>query len=379
MIIMFNKPIFLLFFFFLLHNLHATIPLFQTYQALQQPHIPLGIFPTPVHKLEKLGALLEHPNIWIKRDDKAHHLFGGNKVRALEFLLADAQKYTTEGIVTTGYAGSNLTAAAAVFAEKLNMPCVCIHSYQPPTLCLRRNALLSIFHKAQLCYADTDKELEMLKQKYSKLYRIPLGGANKIGTIGYVNAALELKEQITQKNVPEPDYIYVACGSVGTTAGLMLGLHTAGLKSIVRPISVLPSSELESKLEVLYNRTSIYLHKKDASFPLLTFCRTPIPTINQAFTGKGFAYITQESHNAVKLLKKTENILLDTTFTGKAFAAMLHDIATKPELKNAVILFWNTYFAEPCKERIDMIDYKTLAKEYHAFFRNNVQPLDINY
>jgi len=371
------------------------IPLFKAYPSLpvltdDKPrvhHAILGTFPTPVQKLETLGAALNHPNLWIKRDDKTGELFGGNKVRKLEFLLGDALANNAKGVLTVGYAGSNHTTATTVYAQKNNLECFCLHTTQVPTKYLHRNLCLSKLHGAQLNHFNHVGERDLAKLELNKefkertgspLYFIPSGGSNEIGALGFVNAIFELKEQIEQKQLPEPDLIYVACGSVATTAGLMLGIKAAGLKTKVVPICIEPPSRSgvdEEKLQNLYRLSSLFLHKRDATFPLTELTPKECLIIRHDFAGKGYGVISQEAYNAIKALNETEQVKLDGTYTGKAFAAMIHDVATQ-RLHDKVILFWNTFYAGEHTDRVGHVDYKELPTEYHKYFKAQLQELD---
>ena len=368
--------------------IQQTPPLFKAYPALQENvgYSSLGTFPTPIKKLDVLGSIIGCNQLYLKQDNLSGDLFGGNKVRKLEFLLGDALKENAKGVLTVGAAGSNHTCCTAIYCNKLNLPCYCMHMCQQPTSYLRRNLLLSAFYGANLSLYDTacqreialhKKNREFYKQTGGFLYFIPYGGSNEIGTVGFVNAMFELKEQITQGLMPEPDYIYVTLGSCGTAAGLILGAKVAGLKSIIVPVCIEHESvekQHETKLTYLYRIASKYLHKHDKQIPELELDPADI-TINYDFVGKGYAQISQEAQEAIRLLFETENIKLDGTYTGKTCAAMLHDIVTK-NIKDKVILFWDSYCSGDFANITQKVDYKTLPESYHRYFQCHLQPND---
>lgn len=376
-------------------SLNCSIPLFRTYPNLTLQtddkacihHVNLGTLPTPLQQLKTLGNALNHTNLWIKRDDKTGTLFGGNKVRKLEFLLGDALGNNAKGVLTVGYAGSNHTTATAVYAQQKNLECFCLHLPQIPTKYLQRNIKISQKNNAHLAYFSHIGERDMAKMEINKafkertgmpLYFIPSGGSNEIGAIGFVNAALELKEQIDQKLMPEPDYIYVACGSCATTAGLMLGLKIAGLKTRVIPVSVSPASipgSYEDTVLNLYRLTSLYLHKRDETFPILELTQEESNIVRHDFEGERYAEITQDVYDAVAILNASENIKLDGTYTGKAFACLMSDILNGA-LKDKVVLFWDTFFSGECTDQIASVDYKDLPEKYQAYFQVAMQQFD---
>lgn len=367
---------------------NATIPLFKAYPQLKEKigYVQLGTLPTPIQKLEKLGATQATPNLYLKKDNESGTIFGGNKVRKLEFLLGDAVASKAKGVLTLGYAGSNHTCATALYAKQLGLSCTCLHLPQISTSYLRRNLLLSHASGAELTLfrgpgerekAMHTKNKEFKAQTDQYLYFIPSGGSNEFGVIGFVNAAFELKEQIAQGLMPEPDLIYVALGSCATAAGLMLGLKVAGLKSVVIPICIEQddfTNQHKQKLADLYNLTSLLLHTEDEQFPFLEIDPATL-TIRHDFVGKGYANISEQASNAITLLNQTESIKLDGTYAGKAFAAMLDDLASN-DIKNKVILFWNSFCSGDFTDTVVGIDYKQLPVKYHRYFQCKLQDND---
>jgi len=363
------------------------VPLFDTYPQLKQKiaHKTLGDFPTPIEKLSTLEKELEINNLYIKSDNLSSRLFGGNKVRKLEFLLADALSLGATGILTYGFAGSNFVCATAVHAKQCNLDCFCMLLPQRNTQYLQRNLLIGNQYTANqyLCHTPAQREVhthrvnEQYRRKTGKnLYFIPSGGSNEVGTLGFVNAAFELKEQIKLGLMPEPDYIYIALGSCGSAAGLMLGLYTAGLKTKVIPICVEPREEpsKEQKVISLFTQANKLLHDADHSFPLFTITEDDF-SINYDFVGDGYAHITDHAKEAIQMLWETEDIKLDGTYAGKAFAGMISDIK-KHNMKDKIILFWNTFCSGAFSEIIDDTSHTNLPVDFEQFF--TTIPLQIN-
>ncbi|HBL98234.1 TPA: hypothetical protein DDZ86_01155 [Candidatus Dependentiae bacterium] len=357
-------------------------PLFEAYPALALsiPHCHLGNLPTPVQQLNTLGTLLNVPNLWIKRDDLSGNPFGGNKVRKLEFLLADAIAKGYRGIFTRGFAGSNHVCATALYAHLCGLECVCLLGMQRNTSYLQRNLKLDYYWGAEqhfiADYEDDNSrngEIARLNSLHyektgTQLYNITSGGSDLVGTLGFVNAAFELKQQIDKGLLPEPDYIYTALGSCGTAAGLMLGLRAAGLKSVVIPICIEDeeSPTHAAKLITLVQGACNNLIKADPTFPRIVLTEKDF-AVSFDFVGKGYAAISAQTHDAVKLLWETEGIKLDGTYTGKTFAALLHDVNTR-NIKDKVILFWDTFCSGSFDDIVSKIPYTALPKEFHFFY-----------
>jgi 1-aminocyclopropane-1-carboxylate deaminase/D-cysteine desulfhydrase-like pyridoxal-dependent ACC family enzyme len=218
------------------------IPLFEQYPLLEEKlsYISLGELPTPVQKLEKLGAELGIKQLFIKRDDLSGRVYGGNKVRKLEFILGDVLQAGAKEVMAFGGAGSNHALATAIYARQVGLKCISMLIPQPNTRYVRRNLLMSLYSGAELhlCGSEFESVTNMPLVRMATLYqlighrlkngylpeRIPPGGSSPVGVTGFVNAALELKKQIMNGEMPEPDYIYVASGTMGTANGLTLGL-----------------------------------------------------------------------------------------------------------------------------------------------------------
>jgi D-cysteine desulfhydrase len=204
---------------------------------------------------------------------------------------------------------------------------------------------------------------------------IPFGGSSPLGVIGFVNAAFELKEQILKGAIPEPDYLYVATGSMGTAAGLILGLRAANSKTKVVSVRVTGDEIVNARKMVnLIHQTNRFLSLLDPSFPMFEFLEDEID-IRHTFFGKRYALFTREGMEAVSFTKKYADINLEGTYTGKAFAALMDD-ARKCNLKNKVLLFWNTYNSRELSRVTDGIDYHSLPHSFHSYFEKEVQLLE---
>ena len=346
--------------------------LFRHYPELKQKiaWLSLGNFPTPVHTLRRLG----YENLWIKRDDCTSPLYGGNKVRKLEFILADARKRNARHLITFGGIGTNHGLATAIFCERLGMACTLLLFRQPVTAYVKQNLLLFKKYHAVPIYKKTRWRTVL---SYYLLQRIRhpgacyvfAGGSNVVGTIGYVNAAYELKEQIDTGKIPEPAVVFCPLGSGGTLAGLSLGFALTGLQT--RAIGVRVSDSrlgpfkacTESTVEKLMHQTYIYLNKRCRRLGDVVIRK---PSIVDDYFGGGYGVPTQAGHAAGLLMKKTEDVSLDPTYTAKTFAAA-YDYCREKSKDSEPILYWHTYNSVDLSAKANGVDYRKLPKKLQVF------------
>lgn len=332
--------------------------LFQAYPSLQEKisYVSLGNWPTTVKKLEVLSEQYG-ARIYVKDegccglpDAKGFTSFGGNKVRKLEFLLADAiaKGYTT--VLTYGGLASNHVVATACYAHQLGLQMIGLLFKQHLPSNAMRNLLLNLHFGANLFMCpqprllnDDEMTLFLNEHNFEAAYVIPLGGSNVLGVLGVVNGVLELADQIEKGMLPEPDIIYVPFGSMGTTAGLLLGIKLAGLKTKVCAVKVTKTEKFnEQNLLVLCKDANTYLHELDDTIPLFTWDSHDIE-IRTEFVGDGYAHTTPGAAQAQEQFKEREHIILDQTYTAKAADALLSDCQHHRINPNQIILFWNTY------------------------------------
>jgi 1-aminocyclopropane-1-carboxylate deaminase/D-cysteine desulfhydrase-like pyridoxal-dependent ACC family enzyme len=369
------------------------IPLFKQYPLLEErlPYVSLGEFPTPVQELERLGMELGVGHLNIKRDDLSGRLYGGNKPRKLEFILGNALRSGAKEVITFGGAGSNHALATAIYARQSGLKSISMLMPQPNARYVRNNLLMSHYSGAKihscgaqlesvwnmpLVYLATICQLIRCRLKsgcFPKL--IPPGGSSPLGVIGFVNAAFELKEQIANGEMLEPEYIYVACGTMGTAAGLTLGLRVAKLKSRVVSVRVTGEKFVNTRgMLKLINKTNSFIHSLDASFPTFEFSVADVD-IRHNYFGKRYALFTKEGMEAVSLIKDREGIKLEGTYTGKTLAALIDD-AKRGKLQHNTALFWNTLNSRDFSEAISNLDYHDLPRCFHRYFEEEVQTLD---
>jgi len=362
------------------------IPLFKKFPVLagRLPHISLGCFPTPLGKLERVGNSIGLSNLYIKRDDLSAVIYGGNKVRKLEFLLGDALRRKAKEVITIGFAGSNHALATAIHARRLGLGSTSLLLPQMNAHYVRRNLLASYHYQADLRIYHNWPRLTLglvakllqggIKQGVFPRI-IPAGGTCPLGIVGYVNAALELKEQIGAGEIPEPDIIYVPLGSMGTFAGLTLGLKVAELRSRIVAVRVIENRYANvKKISRLFSRTVAFLRKLDDAFPLAGISANELDVRDDCL-GNGYAHFTEKGVAAAALMKEQSGIILNGTYSAKAFAALLAD-AARGVLKGKTVLYWNTYNSRDLSSVVADTDYRRLPRECHRYFETDVQPLD---
>ena len=283
-------------------------------QPNELPRLRLGLFPTPIHRLEHLSGRLGL-DLWIKRDDLSGLGLGGNKVRKLEFLLAEAKAQGAEVVFTTGGAQSNHAMLTAAAAKRLGMTPILILKQRGVTAC-RGNQLLEKLMGADVRFMDTDDyadiydEMDRVGQRLGvPYYKIPCGGSNALGSLGYVECAREIAGQGV-------DFAHLVCaeGSGGTMAGLALGakLYLPGTRVHGMMVDTDPFEEITLRLmRAAAALLDAKLEITAADFTLRDMC------------GPGYAIPSAEGDAAVRLLAETEGIFLDPVYTGKAFAGLL--------------------------------------------------------
>ncbi|MBS7280260.1 MAG: pyridoxal-phosphate dependent enzyme [Candidatus Freyarchaeota archaeon] len=343
--------------------------LFQEFPKLKDhiPWMPLTRV-TPVQKLKKLGKELDLNELWVKRDDMTSDIYGGNKPRKLEFVLAEALQQKKTKVITYGGTGSNHCLATLLFAKKYGLETILVLWDQPVTAHVQRQLLLFKSLGAQLIHLNEFDYNKLPDQ--DKIYNIGPGGTSPLGILGYVEAALELKKQVDEGLMPEPELIFVAAGSLGTQAGLELGIRLCGLRSKVMGVRVTAKEFANADLVATYARDSYTLIKDYlGGVPEPDFRDV---TVLDDYAGAEYGAVTQDGLAAIELMKKTEGIQLETTYTGKTLAGLI-DYTKKHDLKDTPILFWNTYNSVDVSKYLKRgITYRDLPEVFHKNFKEDL-------
>ena len=350
--------------------------------------VELGEYPTPVQKMAGTCAAEGLSELYIKRDDLSSPFYGGNKVRKLEFVLADAKARGHHSVLTFGAVGSNHVLATVIHAERLGMETVAVLMPQPNAAYVRKNLLLDHAHGARFVITSTPAMqpvgfLRGMAQGYDRAtgkrpYVIPPGGSNVRGTLGYIDAALELKKQVEARMLPEPEFIFVTYGSGSTAAGLILGARLAGLRSDVVPVRVVDSFACNRWLLAGHvGMAASFIRRHDPAATVRGVHPREILFIDD-FAGPTYARFTPEAMDAVSLAGECDAIRLEGTYTGKTFAAAL-DFIHRNGLEKRPALFWNTYSSVDLYPEVKDIDYHLLPPELHRYFTEPLQEEEMGY
>ncbi len=332
------------------------------------PRVSLCTLPTPLERAEKIEQELGTGPLFVKRDDQSAPEYGGNKARKLEFLLGRLRQRGVSRVMTFGGLGTNHGFATAYYAGRLGLACELVLVDQPLSDAVRQRLLLHQAAGARLFYGRNVSGTVLVAlarlARHPRTALIPVGGSNAWGTLGFVNAGLELARQVDEGLMPEPARVYVACGSGGTAAGLALGLALSGLRTRVVPVLVnhiLPPSP--ASLRRLARRTQGVLRRIGAVKDDVV--RGLRLDFEARFLGPGYGHATPKSTSALRAAQQLEGLRLDPTYTAKAFAALLE----REHGRRDPIVFWNSYAGQV--PELVLPDWRGLPSSFHRFFRES--------
>jgi D-cysteine desulfhydrase len=312
-------------------------------QILKQRY-GLGFFPTPLHWLERLSREYANYRIFIKRDDNTGLASGGNKTRKLEYLISRALESGCDTVITAGAQQSNHCRQTAAACSVAGLECHLMLGGRKPRK-YDGNLLLSSMLGAQIHFTgqnrkgeDIPEHKKELEAKGRKCFVVPYGGSNFTGTLGFVNAASELKKQLQSLNL-QIDYIFFASSSGGTQAGLTLGRELFALNCRLFPVNIdkenTAGSSLEENVLKLVNQgTEKFKLGKEFSLEDIY--------VNHDYEGPGYGNLAEHEARAIKQMAKLEGILLDPVYTGRAFAGMIDQLEQKNLPEGSNVLFWHT-------------------------------------
>jgi D-cysteine desulfhydrase len=300
--------------------------------------------PTPLEKLERLSAWAGR-DLYVKRDDITPLALGGNKLRKLEYLAAEALAQGADTFITAGAIQSNHVRQTAALAAKLGLGCVAL--LENPIGTDDRNylnngnrLLLDLFGATVELVENLDNADEQLQALAARLsasgkkpYLVPIGGSNALGALGYVRAGFELAEQIQHTGL---DFaaVVLASGSAGTHSGLGLALAEALPQLPVIGITVSRPEETQApKVQGLAERTAELLG-------------SPMPSAFKVqlwdeYFGPRYGEPNAGTLSAIKLVASHEGLLLDPVYTGKAMAGLLDGLGQQ-RFNDGPIIFLHT-------------------------------------
>ena len=330
---------------------------------------PFAHLPTPVSSRE-IETSAGRRTIFIKHDDQSSALYGGNKIRKLEYIFQRAEERGAKRVATFGAVGSNHALATAIFAQQFGFECTCFLAHQKRTPNIPRVLNTHLHLGTELVrYGGATNRLALFRHYLQNrdCWVIPLGGSCWLGVVGFVNAGLELAAQIEAGELNTPQRIYIANGTMGSVAGLAIGLALANVPTEIHAIRVASNRFAKREvLERLMQKTVSLLNRYDPAINSDTLTRTHIVWRDEFYAG-GYAVVDDATQQAVQFAADNLNLSLDTTYTGKAMAALLHDIEDTAE--NSPVLFWNTYNSRPLPElKIEPALLQNLPDEFIRYY-----------
>lgn len=321
----------------------------------KKPKAGLGFFPTPFYRLDRLSAELG-VNLYIKRDDfTGVSLFGGNKIRKLEYLIGDALEQACEYVFTFGATQSNHAMQTVSACRRCGLKPVLylVAIVEPDEEDIRSNLLLDKIMGAEIHIvkmepgeeeADAEERsvrmarehMERLRAEGHRCYEVPMGGASPVGSVGFIEGYVEFMEQTGALNV-HPDYVFHGTGTGGTMAGLAAGKVLTGSDAKIISINVSFKDEgYPKRTEILANESLGLIgarEKVEAERDIHTDLNYYLP---------GYEIPNAAASEAIRLLAETEGLFIDPVYTGKAFAGMLDYIRKGKVPQGSNVVFWHT-------------------------------------
>ncbi len=303
------------------------------------PRLSLASAPTPVEDLARLqGALGCKSPLLVKRDDAIPFGFGGNKIRKLQVVAAQALAEGADTLITTGGIQSNHARATAAVAARMGLSCVLVANGPPPAK-PTANALLDRLLGADVRYVGSredrapamEQAAAELRRKGRRPFVIPLGASTPFGAAAYALAVTELLTQVAA-----PDLIVLSTSSGGTQAGIVAGCRLHGLRTRVLGISADdPSAAIAGEIGRILRGLEELLGCARG-----TLADAPLE-IDDRFVGDGYGVPTPASTEAIEVCARREALFLDPTYTAKAMAGLFAR-ARANELGGGTTLFWHT-------------------------------------
>lgn len=347
------------------------------------PRVELCTLPTPVTALDSLAHRGGVRSLWAKRDDVSAAVYGGNKLRKLEFLMGEALASGASDVITFGAAGSNHALATAIVGKQLGLGVHSVLMPQPNARYVRRNLRAALASGADLhAVADREDALRTAASLRARLRAetgnepmvIPFGGTAPVSTLGFVNAAFELAAQVAAGVLPEPDVLFVTLGSMGTAAGLALGLRAAGMKTRLVAVPVVSDApEVDEALLREIRAAQEVLRTHDVSFPGYSWESRDVD-VRHGFLGREYAGFTAAGMDAIRAVD-LDGLHLEGTYTGKTMAALLSDLDAGA-LRGRDVLFWNTYNGRDIEPLAATVAPGDVPEPFRRYFDEEVQELD---
>ena len=290
--------------------------------------LSLAQLPTPITELKKFSQQFDGVQIWVKRDELTGTEVSGNKIRKLEFSIAEALDQSCDTLITCGGVQSNHCRATAVLGVRLGLKVHLILRGEKPE-CPEGNLLLDYLSGAEITYLspqnwqEHDALARSLQEDYAgsghKALFIPTGASDEVGLWGYIAACEELKQDF-QRLEMQPEYIVTATGSGGTQGGLIVGSELLSLGSQIVAFNVCDDAVyFERKIK---EDVTLWMQRYKQKIDLQ---RLPISTI-EGYVGPGYGVAGPEVFSIIAELAASEGIFLDPVYTAKAFHGMVSEL-----------------------------------------------------
>lgn len=325
----------------------GAIPLVARFPALGAiPRVPLCTLPSPV-----LHASVGGTELWIKHDGLDAPVAGGNKVRMLEFLLAGVGP--GDVVLTLGGEGSTHVLATAVHAARLGARTIALrwrHEMNPTAREIAADIVAETTSAPVRRFSAVAVAHAQWLRLRGRVRYVPLGGSTPHGVLGMVNAGMELAEQIRAGELPRPARVVVALGSGGTMAGLALGLAIAELDVAVIGVQVTPAIIANrSRVQRLVARTARLIERVTGERVRRPAAR--LLGVARGAYGGAYGRLVPSAAQAAERLRDATGIVLDQTYTAKAFAVAL-ELARDRRMRAGPTLFWNTFDSRVLDSRV---------------------------
>jgi D-cysteine desulfhydrase len=308
--------------------------------GVQLPRLALGAWPTPIVPTGTIGG----HELWLQDEGRAGARYGGNKVRKLEYILGEARRSGVSDLLTVGAGGSHHVLATALYGADHGFRTHAILVPQADTPHARANLAVSVAHSASVrvvahpalvpfSVAWTAWSVSRVSGRWPRF--ITSGGSDAVGTLGWVGAGLEIGEAVRSGSVPPPDRVYVAFGSGGTAAGLLLGLRLAGLRSELVAVRVTAVPLVAAaQIRRLARATARHLERAGARLPQVGL--DGLRMLHDWYApgyGRGDARVHEAIADGL-----ARGLALDVTYTGKTWAAARADLASASAPQRALVV-----------------------------------------
>jgi D-cysteine desulfhydrase len=290
--------------------------------------IDLARLPTPITKLEKFSRRFDDVTVWVKHDELTGTEVSGNKIRKLEFCIAEAQQQSCDTLITCGGIQSNHCRATAILGARLGLKVHLILRGEKPKVA-EGNLLLDYLSGAEITYLPQSqwRNHESLAEDLQKTYEaqgrkgffIPVGASDEIGLWGYIAASEELRKDFDNLNI-DPEYIITATGSGGTQGGLLVGTQLLQMRSQVIAFNVSDNAAYFDKK--IKQDVTLWKQRYKQEFDLENL---RIKTV-EGYLGAGYGIAGPEIFSTIAELASSEGIFLDPVYTGKAFHGMVSEL-----------------------------------------------------